>query len=261
MLNELTFCILVKNEAENLRELLPYLTCLPAKMIVFDSGSADDTVELVKKFNVSIVNVPWSNDFAKVRNTILEFIKTSWVFMLDADERLTHELENEVLELLDNDSEINGYYVPRKNYYLGKWLRYGGQYPDYQLKLFKKDKIKYTRLVHEKAIVDGKVAYCHNYLLHYPYKTVSQYFRKFDFYCNLEAEILFHTGIRPTFLLGLTWIVIKPCVRFFKRYILKRGFWDGIPGFFACLFDALGYVVRFIKLWEMQNNSKNNSKG
>lgn len=261
MLNNLTFCILVKNEAENLLELLPQLVRLPVKVMVFNTGSADMTDEVVKKYTVSMTAVPWSNDFAKVRNTILEAVETSWIFMLDADERLTHELENEVLELINRDSEINGYYVPRRNYYLGKWLRYGGQYPDYQLKLFKKDKIKYTRLVHEKAMIEGKAAYCKNHLLHYPYKTVSQYLKKFDFYGNLEAEILFHAGIRPTVRLGLTWMVMKPCVRFFKRYLLKGGFLDGTPGFFSCLFDALGYVVRFIKLWEIQNSLKNKFKG
>lgn len=257
MLNDLTFCILVKNEADNLLELLPLLTRLPAKIIVFDTGSTDMTVDVVKKYNVSMATVPWSNDFAKVRNTILESVETSWVFMLDADERLTLELEKEVIEILKNNSEINGYYVPRKNHYLGKWLKYGGQYPDYQLKILRKDKAKFTRLVHEKTIVEGKVAYCHNHLLHYPYKTVSRYLRKFDLYSSMEAEILFQSGIRPTFRLGFRWMVIKPFARFLKRFVFKGGFLDGIPGFFAAFFDAVGYVVRFIKLWEMKNTFKN----
>lgn len=251
MLNDLTFCILVKNEADNLLELLPQLTRLPAKIMVFDTGSTDETGKVLRKFNVSIVTVQWLNDFAKVRNTILESVETSWVFMLDADERLTLELEKEVIEILKNNSEINGWYVPRKNHYLGKWLKYGGQYPDYQLKILRKDNAKFTRLVHEKAIVEGKTGYCHNHLLHYPYKTVSQYLKKFDLYSSMEAEILFQSEIRPTFRRGIRWMVIKPFARFLKRFIFKGGFLDGIPGFFASLFDALGYVVRFIKLWEM----------
>lgn len=252
----LTFCLLVKNEEKNLQELLPQLSRLNFDIIIADTGSTDRTSLMAQQNSARFIEIPWSGDFSSVRNIMLDSVDSEWIFMIDADERLTAELEQEIIDLVKQNNTKNGYYVPRRNHYFRKWLKHGGQYPDYQLKMFRKKSAEYEKVVHEKIIIDGGIGYMQNHILHYSYVNMSHYLSKFDLYTDLEAKLLQQEGIQANTINAIRWIFIKPFIRFCKRYFLKVGFFDGIPGLFACVFDALGYPARFFKLWELQNNKK-----
>ena len=156
----------------------------------------------------------------------------------------------EVAEVIQNP-EINAYKLDRKNHFFGVWLRHGGQYPDTQLRLFRQGKGSFANAhVHESLKIDGRIGKLKQSMEHYPYLTVSQYMKKFDFYAGFEAGFLWDKGVRPGFWTFCKYVLWKPKVRFFRRYILKGGFRDGVPGLFAALFDAMGWVTRYFKLWE-----------
>lgn len=255
-LQEITFCLLVKDEEKNLRELIPELKRQGGEILIADTGSTDGSILYLNSQGINPMSVLWTGDFAEARNHLLGKAQTLWIFMIDADERVSSELFEEVRAVVAGDNECNGYFVPRKNYFLGKWLRYGGQYPDYQLKIFKREYASFSKNVHEKTVLTGRTGTLTGHILHYSYPSVSAYLKKFDLYTALEAASLRKKEIALSPVQSFRFLFFKPAVRFTKRYIFKGGFLDGVPGFFAAVFDALGIMVRYFKLWELsrQNN-------
>jgi glycosyltransferase involved in cell wall biosynthesis len=151
--------------------------------------------------------------------------------------------------------------LKRRNHYFGKWLRHGSQYPDTQLRLFRKDSAHFpNQHVHEKLVVEGRVGKLENDMLHFPYLNISQFLSKFDFYTGVEAGYLRDSGVQITTINSLRFFLLKPFSRFLRRYFLKGGFRDGLPGLFCAIFDALNFVVRYFKLWELTQNPVSNSK-
>tara|TARA_B100000579_G_scaffold368477_1_gene329397 strand:- start:861 stop:1442 length:582 start_codon:yes stop_codon:yes gene_type:complete len=183
-----------------------------------------------------------------------------WLFYLDPDERLPAKLVEEIKATL-KDTAHSAFRLNRRNHFFGHWLRYGSQYPDTQLRLFRNGKAKFpNQHVHEKLIVDGSIGKLSNDMLHYPYNNISQFLRKFNFYTGVEAVYLKDAGLEINFFNTLNYTLLKPVIRFFRRYILKGGFRDGLPGLFCSLFDSLNYFVRYFKLWEMNKQNPGNRK-
>ena len=183
-----------------------------------------------------------------------------WLFYIDPDERIPPELVDEIIDVI-KDTENSAFRLNRRNHYFGHWLRYGSQYPDTQLRLFRKGKAKFpNHHVHEKLIVQGSIGKLSNDMLHFPYQNTNQFLRKFNFYTGIEAVYLKNAGLEINFLNTLIYILIKPLIRFIRRYIFKGGFRDGVPGLFCSIFDALNYVVRYFKLWEIKNHNSENRK-
>ena len=181
-----------------------------------------------------------------------------WLIYIDPDERLPAKLVEEMIDAV-KDTTHSAFSLNRRNFYFGNWLRHGSQYPDTQLRLFRKGKASFpNKHVHEKLVVDGSIGKLSNDMLHFPYQNIGQFLRKFDFYTGVEAKNLKDVGLEINFLNTLSFTLLKPLTRFFRRYILKGGFRDGLPGLFCALFDALNYVVRYFKLWEM--NQQNSGK-
>jgi len=253
----LSLCMIVKDEEANLKKYLPDFINAVDEFIIIDTGSTDNTIKTAEEFGAKVFETEWCGDFAKLKNEVMSYAKSDWILILDADEKIAEKLKKEILYSISGNDEFNGYYMPRKNYYLGKWLKYGGNYPDYQLKLFRKGKCRYEHPpIHPKVIIDGKIGYLKESLEHFPYETIGNYLKKFELYTTHDAEFLKNKNVRINFLNSIRWIIIKPSVRFFKRYFLKMGFLNGIPGIFACIFDALGYVVKYIKLWHLLSLEK-----
>ena len=253
----LSLCMIVKNEEENLKRFLPDIVDVVDELVIIDTGSTDNTIKIAEEFGGRVYNSPWEGDFAKLKNEAAGYATSEWILILDADEKMSKGLRDEIVQIIKNESELNGYYIPRKNYYLGKWLKFGGNYPDYQLKIFKKGKGVYKPPpLHPKVVVDGKIGYLKTPIEHFPYETVGDYLKKFELYTTYDALFLKEKNVKVHFLNSVRWIVIKPSLRFIKRYFLKLGFLNGIPGLFACIFDALGYAVRYVKLWHIYENEK-----
>jgi glycosyltransferase involved in cell wall biosynthesis len=183
-----------------------------------------------------------------------------WIFYLDPDERLPELFESEIKAVIQ-DTTNAAFRLNRRNHYFGNWLRHGSQYPDTQLRLFRKDAAHFpNQHVHEKLVVDGSIGKLNNDMLHFPYLNISQFLSKFDFYTGVEAGYLRDSGVRITAGNTLRFLVLKPFFRFLRRYLLKGGFRDGFPGLFCTIFDALNFVVRYFKLWEMIRNTPENKK-
>ena len=246
----LSITIIGHNEADHLQELLPQLSWAD-EVVYVDCDSEDDSLAVAKNHGCRSFSRPNNRNLNVNKSFGIEQTSSDWVFYLDPDERLPEELVQEIYEIKGSNTPHVAFRLNRRNHYFGHWLRYGSQYPDSQLRFFRKGKAQFpNRHVHEKLEINGSIGKLHNDMLHHPYLTISQFLRKFDFYTGVEADYLLEAGVRPEWGNHLRFLVLRPWTRFWRRYLLKGGFRDGIPGLFCALFDALNVIVRYCKLWE-----------
>ena len=246
----LSITIIGHNEADHLRELLPQLSWAD-EVVYVDCESTDDSLAVAESHGCRSFSRPNNRNLNVNKSFGIEQAGSDWIFYLDPDERLPEALVQEVCGIKDSATPHAAFRFNRRNHYFGQWVRYGSQYPDTQLRLFRKGKAQFpNRHVHEKLEVDGTIGKLRNDMLHHPYPTIGQFLRKFDFYTGVEADYLLEAGVRPGPGNHLRFLVLRPCTRFWRRYLFKGGFRDGIPGLFCALFDALNLMVRYFKLWE-----------
>jgi (heptosyl)LPS beta-1,4-glucosyltransferase len=250
---QLSVVILTKNEEQNIVECLNSTSWADQQFIV-DSGSQDRTVELARAMGATILQHPFVN-FSDQRNWALEATEGDWIFFVDADERATPELAAEIRRVIVSgarrgDQEVAGWWVPRRNYIWGQWIRHAGWSPDYQLRLLRHGRAHYDpqREVHEVVLLDGAEGFLENTLTHYNYQTISQFLRKQDSYTTLEARILFKQGVRPK------WrnYVLQPWREFWRRYVALRGYRDGVHGLVLSVLLAyynLAMYTRLRRMW------------
>ncbi len=251
----LSITIIGHNEGDHLKELLPQLQWAD-EVIYVDCDSSDDSLEIANQLGCRTFQRPNLSNLNINKSFAIEQATGDWIFYLDPDERIPPELQEEIRQRIQQPEGQVAFQLNRRNYYFGRWLKHGSQYPDVQLRLFRKGKAHFpNRHVHEKLQVDGPIGKLKADMLHYPYLTVSQYLRKFDFYTSFEAQYLYQQNVHPGFSMGVRYLLLTPISRFIRRYLFKRGFLDGLPGLFAALFDALNYVVRYVKLWELNQRS------
>ncbi|UCF64028.1 MAG: glycosyltransferase family 2 protein [bacterium] len=252
----LAITIIGHNEKDHLRELLPVLSWANA-VIYVDCESQDGSADYARTQNCRVFERPNNPNLNINKSFAMEQATQDWIFYLDPDERISSELAQEIITTLSNSHEQVAFQLKRKNHYFGRWLRFGSQYPDIQLRLFKRGHGQFPQKhVHEKLEIDGKMGILDNDLLHYPYLTISQYIQKFNFYTSFEAQFLHENGKKPGFFMGIRYIFLKPLSRFIRRYFFKFGFRDGWQGFFAAIFDAMNYQVRYFKLIEISRQAK-----
>lgn len=231
----------VYNEENNLTQCLNSVKDLAWEIVVVDGGSKDRTVEIAKEFGAKIIKSDNPPNFHINKNKAIDVAKGDWILQLDADEVVTEGLAKEIKKVTGYKTQENGFWIPRRNFFLGRFLKKGGQYPDYTLRLYKRGKGRLpAKDVHEQAVVEGSVGYLKNDLLHLRDKTFSIYIERFNRYTNLLASQIKD----PNF---FSYIFIKPAVWFLKAYIRHKGFMDGFPGFVFALFSALRFPVSYIK--------------
>lgn len=249
---KISFTCIGHREVNHLKELLPSLKKIAHEVIFVDCESADGSFEYAESMGCRVFQRKNTMNLNINKSFAMEQATGDWIFYIDPDERLPEALLREIQSKLLSTSAI-AFDIPRKNHFFGSWLKHGGQYPDYQRRLFKKGSGFFSNQhVHEKINIDGRVDKLTEPMLHFPYLTISQYLRKFDFYTSFEADYLYNQkGIRPSMMNHLMHLSLKPESRFIRRYFFKGGFLDGIPGLFAALFDALGIITRYFKLWEI----------
>ena len=255
----LSITIIGHNEIEHLRELLPQLKWAD-EIVYVDCESNDGSLEVVREAGCRVYSRPNNTNLNVNKSYAMEQANGDWVFYVDPDERIPEILVSEIENVIQ-DTTNSAFKLNRRNHYFGNWLRHGSQYPDSQLRLFRKDSAHFpNRHVHEKLVVEGSIGKLNNDMLHFPYLNISQFLSKFDFYTRVEAGYLRDSGVRITAGNSLRFLVLKPFSRFFRRYFLKGGFRDGLPGLFCAIFDALNFVVRYFKLWELTQNPGTKSK-
>jgi glycosyltransferase involved in cell wall biosynthesis len=239
--------VIVYNEEKNIRRCLESLSWAD-EMVVVDSYSQDRTKEVASLFTDKIFDVKWEG-FGKKKEFAREKASYDWVLSIDADEVVSDQLKKEIQKIIEKDESFDGYYISRLSNFLGKWIRHGGWYPDYVLRLFRKNKARFDQsLVHERLTLDGKVGYLENPLLHYTDPDIAHYLVKMDKYTTLGAGTLFQEGKSAT-LFDLT---IRPVAVFLKMFILKSGFLDGWHGFLLACFSSFHVFTKYAKLWHLR---------
>jgi glycosyltransferase involved in cell wall biosynthesis len=196
------------------------------EIVVVDTGSADGTVALARTYGVRVVTAPWQG-FAGTKNLALDQAQGDWVFSLDTDERLPAALRDEILAVVRADGPLNGYRVPRKNYFGGRWIRRLGWYPNYTLRLWRRGRGRFReREVHEEVEVAGPVGTLQTPLDHYSYHNLEEYAARQDRYARLAAREMARQGrrLRP----GELWW--RPFFTFWKLYLMKLGILEGALG-------------------------------
>lgn len=246
-MEKLSALVLTKNEEENIEACLNSINWIE-EIVVVDSLSEDNTKEICLDFENVIFYEREFDDFASQRNYGLEKISNPWVFVIDADERCTPELREEIEQELENP-KVEGFEIPRKNYFLGKWIKYCGWYPDYTLRLFK-NVYRYKGLVHEDPQVKGQINKLENDLIHYTYKDLKSYVDKMNQYTSLDAEKKYKIGKDR----DIIYIIFRPFFEFVKKYFFQKGLLLGSQGLILSILSAYYQFLKNIKLWELNND-------
>jgi len=238
--------LVVKNEELNLEDALQSVEGF-SEIIVIDDFSTDKTLSIARKYTTNIFQIKWQG-YSRQKQTGIDKASMPWVLVLDADERVTRALADEISSIVGN-AEFNAYYIPRKNFFLGRWIRHGGWWPDYTLRLFRKESARMEqREVHEKIIAACKTGYCKNPLEHYTYRQISEYIKKMDIYSTLAAKELHKNGT----LSRIRQLVLNPPFTFFRMYLLQQGFRDGFYGFTLAVLYSFYTFLKYLKLREIQ---------
>lgn len=236
--------IITKDEEQNIEDALKSVSDAQ-EIIVVDAFSADKTVEICRKYTDKVYQLEWQG-FARQKQTAVDYAKGQWVLVLDADERVTPELKSEIVQAISN-TDSSGFYIPRENYFIGKWIKHGGWWPDHTLRLFRKDKGRFEiREVHEKVVVDGKTSHLKNPLKHFTYRSMSDFIARAENYSTLAARELKKKGRCA----GVFSLTVKPLATFLKMYFLRLGFLDGTRGLILAVLYGYYTFLKYAKTWE-----------
>lgn len=256
MMQKISVVLAVLNEEMKLRDCLQSIKSLAWEIVIVDGGSIDKTLSIAKEFNARIIETHNPQIFHINKNKAIDAAKGDWVLQLDADEIVTQELAGEIKKAVSMDKEVNGYWIPRKNFFLGRFLTKGGQYPDYTLRLYRKGKGRLpAKDVHEQAVVEGSVKYLKNNLLHFRDKDFFSYLERFDRYTDLLAVQIKSSGAKVSVISFLDFVFFKQISWFIKAYFRHRGYVDGFSGFVFALFSSMRFPVAYFKFWVNYENS------
>jgi len=241
----LSVTVITKNEARNIEDCLRSVAWAQ-EIIVLDQYSADGTADIARSLGARVYQEPWKG-FAGQKNSALEKATGDWILSLDADERITPPLRAEIEETMSRKDAFHGYFIVRKNFFSGQWIRHGGWYPDYCLRLFKKKSGRFEeRAVHEKIVVAGPTGYLKNPLEHYTYRSVADYVIRMERYSRLAA-LEIQEAKRPLLLTALT---LRPAFTFLNMYLLRGGFLDGEKGLFLAASYAYYTFLKYYRFSE-----------
>lgn len=250
----LSVAIITWNEEERLRACLESVAWA-SEIVVVDAESTDKTVGIAREFTDRIWVRPWAG-FAAQKNFALDQTTGEWVLSLDADERVSPELRTEFEAVLQARDAADGYAVPRKNFFWGAWVRHGGLFPDWQLRLFRRGRGRFVEHpVHESVEVRGTVARLSQPLLHQSYRSLAEFVERSNRYSTLAARQWLDAGRR----VGIADLILRPLGRFASMYLLKGGFRDGWRGLLLAALYAHYVFLRTAKVWEFQHGEGRNA--
>jgi len=220
--------------------------------VVVDGGSKDDTIQICRARGARVVEHPFTS-YVEQKNYALDRASNDWVLSLDADEKITDSLADEILSLRHSGFQAAGYRMPRVNFYLGRFVRSTTWYPDHQLRLFDKRRGRWRGMhVHESVQVDGVVEKLRGEILHHSYEDIDDHVAKLNRYAELAARQMRETGRKRS----LSAAVVLPPLVFLKNYIVKGGFRDGSVGLIVSSMNAFYVYLKFIKLWELERKRR-----
>jgi glycosyltransferase involved in cell wall biosynthesis len=245
-LNRISVVIITRDEENNLPRSLKSVAWA-GDIVLVDSGSTDRTIAIAEAAGARVLRTEWRG-FGHSKQIGVNAASGEWILSVDADEEVSPMLAAQIQKAVNSDDGTVGYYVPRLTRFLGRWMRHGGWYPDYVLRLFRKDAGRFSdNIVHESVLVDGSTRRLSEDLLHYCYPTMDNYISKMNRYTSLAALELHRSGQRA----GLVRLLVNPLAKFVKQYFLRAGFLDGAEGLTLALLSA-GYVfTKYAKLRDL----------
>ncbi len=248
--HRLSVLVIAKDEEEMIGECLESCT-FAGEIVVVDAGSSDGTVEIAHARGARVLEHPFETH-ARQKNWGLGHLTNDWVLVVDADERVTPDLAREITALVSRGPECAGYWIRRRNTFLGRAIQGAGWGRDRVLRLFDRRRARYDdRLVHETVIMEGEAGALNHALLHHPCRTLDAWVQKTIRYANQGALDAHARGERA----GWGKLALRPPARFVKQYILQRGFLDGVEGFLLCVTSAFGVFWKYARLRELVRRS------
>ncbi len=245
---EISAIVVCFNEEHNIRDCLESLKWCN-EIVVVDSFSTDRTVEICREYTDRVIQRPWAGyrdqkAFAHSQAT------REWVMLVDADERVSQELREEIRDVLSRFGDrYAAFRVPRLVYYLRQWWWRGGWYPDYDIRVFRRDRATWGGLdPHEQILIDGKVRRLKNPLHHFSYRDITDHLNRINHFTTVSSKELKDQGKRWRWMDNL----FRPPFRFFRSYVLQRGFLEGVPGFFIAATAAIYVFLKYAKLKELE---------
>jgi glycosyltransferase involved in cell wall biosynthesis len=246
-MSTLTCLTITKNEEHNIADCLRMVQWATERLVI-DADSRDRTVELARAAGATVHVRPWPG-FGPQKNFGIDQARSEWVLIVDADERVPDALRSEIETHIEDwtPGSPAAFRLPRRNFFYGAWVRHGGVFPDYQIRLFRKGSATYNdAAVHENLIVTGEIGTLANPLDHYTERRIKDHFRKFGQYTTLAAREK-SRSIRKVTAVD---VLFRPLVVFVKTYLFKQGFRDGVRGLIVCTFAGMYTFVKYAKLWD-----------
>ena len=246
---EISVVIITYNEERRLEDALRSVAGIASEIIVVDSHSTDGTVKLARRYTPHVFERDWTN-YSDQKNFADGKASFPWIFSLDADERVSAELKAELLELKmrAGDFACAGFSIPRKVFYLGRWIRHSGWYPDRRVRLFRRERARWEGdYVHERLAVDGPIERLKGPIHHFTYRNIADHLERINKFSDLGAQKLYSQMKK------CRWyhLAFLPPARFFRAYLLKLGFLDGFPGLVISMLTSYAVFVRYAKLREI----------
>ena len=242
---------IAKNEEANIAKCIESLReCVDEIIVLVDGESSDNTFDIVKSYpNLKYQIVKWMG-YSKTKQYGVSLCSNDWILWIDADEVITKELSKGLIKFKTSSPNCTAYSIPRKAFFLGRWIKHSGWYPGRVTRLFNKHEVKFSENdVHEYLLVSGEIGKLNSDLEHYTDPNIQHYFQKFNRYTSLAAEELVKRGKSFT----MIDILLRPIVIFVKMYFLKLGFLDGIQGFMLAVFSSAYVFTKYCKFWELKN--------
>jgi glycosyltransferase involved in cell wall biosynthesis len=241
--------VIAKNEEANIRRCIESQRgCIDEIILLVDENSNDRTYEIATSYlNVKALKVKWKG-YSETKKDAISLTTNNWVLWIDADEAITRELKEEIIQLKITTPSYVAYSIPRKAKFLGKWINHGGWYPGRVIRIFNKNFVSFnSQKVHEDLQVKGEIGQLNCDIEHYTDPSVTHYFMKFNNYTTLAADDLKDRGR----VFHLSDLLIRPIAIFIKMYFIKFGFLDGIEGFILAIFSAAYVFTKYSKFWEL----------
>lgn len=255
-MEKITAIIPTFNEEVNIREAIESVQWCD-EIIVVDSFSSDQTVEIVKNFpHVRLLLHEYEHSAAQ-KNWTIPQAANPWIFLLDADERPTPELVAEIKAVVQSGSRYSGFWIYRRNHFMGKRINYSGWQSDKVIRLFKRDECRYqNKHVHAEIDAQGEIGFLANKLIHYTYKDLASYLQKADRYTTWGALDRVQKFARSGHKIGWPYLFLRPVGRFLRHYFLRLGILDGTHGFVVSALSATNVFIRGLKIWRLQQGEK-----
>jgi glycosyltransferase involved in cell wall biosynthesis len=227
------------------------------EIVVVDSFSNDKTMDICRMFTDKVFQRRWPGHREQYQYAA-DLTTNEWIMFVDADEEIPSELAEEIRKELNRRTEdLNGFFIYRRTYYLGRWIRYGGWYPDGEIRLYRKSRGRWEGGLHAKIVVEGKVNSLKSHYLHYTYRDISDQIQTVDRYSKIAAEDLFRNGNE----FSLFKLLFHPPFRFVKEYFFKFGFRDGLPGLIIIASTMYYVFMKYAKLWELRTLKREDGNG